>query len=653
LGGAKFLRRRPAAKLYADSIRSPMHILPLNACKAWLLTLLLLVWMDPPAVAQDFRPSLSREWSVVPELGLKLKQIDGMELKESGRWYQMKEGKLLGSNPEGSQLSLLRRYSSATLFEANVDGEMAPVEYQWCVISMADTGQGWAKDKDVGIQLKVQELCRAYLEKSNSNLFLATEVKRKWRKFSDWRGVEFQFEGNAQGKEFPTVQTPFQAYAWVLDLPGEDLALIFVGPNSSVHRIKKSLAVIKKIPTQVRFLTLKELESYAQQELLQARGDRAQRQWSGALRIVGPEFGGSDQAANRGKIVAVKMPKPALVAVQAGSDWLLRVQAEEGYWSSQLANEKRNSFTDIGVTGLAGRALLAGHSRQPNADIQAAVQAAALWISAQQNEQGLFGEQIGQATGYNHAIACQFMLDMHQSAGWNSAAQKQSIQASLNLILASQNLSGGWDYGFGEKVGGPGKFDPSLSSWCLLVLIRGQQCGFQVDPRVLQKAGRAFANLADEAGRFGYDKPGGLSSRFVGQQEKFPPSNTEALTGLGLYCSLLVDSMVPQSHQLSLLHWRSLNILMELLPSANAKFYDLYYWRIASSALAMMGDAEAKAWREALLEVLLKKQVRPRNNPDAGAWPATSVWSSSGGQAFATSMAILSLVNAYAGPQLN
>jgi hypothetical protein len=612
-----------------------------------------MVAMATPVSAQDFRPALSRDWSILPELGLKLKQIEGLELEQSGLSYRMVEGKLNNCSEQEFEVHLLHKYISETLYHSDEDGEMAPVEYQWSVVSLADGGQGWAKDKDAGTQLKMQELCRAYLEKSNPQLFLNAEVGRKWRKLSDWRGVEFQFEGNVQSQDTPTVETPFRAQVWVLDLPEKDLALVFVGPDTAVHRFKKSLTVVKKIPSQIRALSLKELLAYQKQQLSLARGDREPRHWAGALQMIGPEYGASEPAGAKAKVAPLKMPKAALRAIDLSCAWLLRVQTESGYWSSKLANPKGGSFTDVGVTGLAGRALLAGQSRLPNADLSGAVQAAATWITEQQNQKGLFGEQIGQATGYNHAAACQFLLDMHQAAGWDSAEQKKSIQSGLDLILATQNLSGGWDYGFGEQEGGPGSFDPSLSSWCLLALIRGQQCGFRVDLLAVQKAGRGFLQMADATGRFGYDRAGGLSSRFAGQQEKFPPSNTEALTGLGLYCGLLIDSLEVENQQPSLLHWRSLNILMALPPSANAKYYDLYYWRIASSAVAMMGDAEAKSWRAALLEVLLAKQLQSKNAPDYGAWPATSVWSSSGGQAFATSMAILSLTNAYAGPQLD
>ena len=59
-----------------------------------------------------------------------------------------------------------------------------------------------------------------------------------------------------------------------------------------------------------------------------------------------------------------------------------------------------------------------------------------------------------------------------------------------------------------------------------------------------------------------------------------------------------------------------------------------------------MGGKEAKEWKLALNHILLTWQLDDDRGSNYGAWPEESVWSAEGGQAYATAMAMLALLNA-------
>lgn len=585
-----------------------------------------------PAVAQYDKLDLNtREWEVMLDLQLKHNKISGLEARNQSGSYVMIEGSLkpAAKDPDIKQL---RRFGRTWLHEYVRTSFTDRVGQELYVGVLCGTEDGWAKEKNLGDGYRVQNLCAALLERDSFGLYSPKPGKRlKWAKFGSYRGVEFNFEGPWLRKQGSQDELNFFAHGWALDCPGDDLLILFYGPDSREVAYKDSVKVVRKMVGKVKTLTERDLEKYLKEQLELARGKMKKRKWS----TPRPTISLSNWPTQE------QLEPEVTQALIDGSAWLVKNQVD-GYWPIS----KPKTHNQIGLAGLVGRALLGVNQVTPDPKIEEAVNKTAAWLLDQQDKAGMIGKLAQNSTVYNHAIATAFLLDQYQRQGNPEGEFPNRLQQALDFIQNTQDVSGAWDYAIDDRKSV--KCDPSVTYWNVIALARGLECGFKVKEEALVDARNALLSMAGPKGKVGYEKPGGDVARNAQAGKQFPWSKSESLTGAVLYCTLFVDTQLLHAKDPSAFQWHATRRCLERAPSMDPESLDLYYWQAASCGLALMGGAEAKAWREALTKALLAWRISDTNNPYYGTWPTETAWAEEGGRALTTTLAMLSLLNTHA-----
>ena len=108
-------------------------------------------------------------------------------------------------------------------------------------------------------------------------------------------------------------------------------------------------------------------------------------------------------------------------AVLDALKWLHDHQAPSGYWDSDefmlydiyedkpTSTGKGNPVNDVGLTGLALLAFLGNNHTLSSGNYKDTVSSGINWLKSVQREDGLFGEEVGNPTLYNHSIATMAM----------------------------------------------------------------------------------------------------------------------------------------------------------------------------------------------------------------------------------------------------
>jgi len=366
--------------------------------------------------------------------------------------------------------------------------------------------------------------------------------------------------------------------------------------------------------------------------------------------IPEPEFLKTQDA--RRKTVKAFGDKPRR-AGRNGLDWLLAHQEEDGSWDcdgfekhddseEDPSGDPGESGHDVGVTGLAVLALLAGGDmREGRADRAAALRALA-WLVAQQDERnGRIPEDVYEPwllSGhgvhvYNHAIAtlalCEALVVL-ENRQYASAAQLATL-----YIERGRNPEAGWRY---ENPPEDGKSDTSVSAWMLTALAAADDAGLTVEKSEWPIVLAWFDSITEEdSGRVAYDFPGSFSSRIVDSDHD--SSIGEPLTAAALFCRYAVDAAPRKRAAIT----KSLALFAARPPVWNAKEHttDIYYLYHATLALHQAGGREWRDWNRALKEVLLPAQ---RTDGTArGSWDPIGPWGFAGGRVYSTALCVLTL----------
>jgi hypothetical protein len=598
-----------------------------------LCVLLALFALAPISMAQDKLKLNTSEWEVLVDLQLKHNQITGLEARNKSGSYRMEEGKLK-PGAANADLKGMRRYGRKWLYEDPRTSTTQLVHQELYVGVLCGNEEGWGKEKSLGDGLRVQNLCAALLERDSFGLFLPTPGKKlKWAKLSAFRGVEFTFEGPWRKSKTSRGEAPFLAHGWAVDCPGDDLLILFYGPDSREVSYKDALKVIRKMVVKVKPMTARDMAKYEKEMIEAARGNMRKRKWSTPFHSV------SLKAWPEHHTLSTDLKE----ALNEGMTWLIKSQVES-HWPGEKANAKNK----VGIAALAGRAIMGAHSIVHHPQAEAVVAKTETWILSQQSKVGLIGAGTGNSTPYNHAIATAFLLDRYEAAGLPEGELRDHVQKALDFIQSSQDKGGGWDYDTDGRESW--KCDPSVTFWNIVALIRGMECGFSIKDECFIEARNAMLSMTGPNGKVGYSDPGGDVARTASAGKKFPWSKSEALTGIGLYCTLLVDTLVLTASEPSAIQWNATRRCLESAPSMDPEALDLYYWQAASCGLTLMGGAEAKEWRKALNRALLQWRISDKKDPNFGAWTEDTAWGEEGGHALTTSLAMLSLLNANAAP---
>lgn len=348
--------------------------------------------------------------------------------------------------------------------------------------------------------------------------------------------------------------------------------------------------------------------------------------------------------------LAESSPRPltgAETTIAAGCDWLVRHQEADGRWDCDSFSKRCKERTcgapgaaehDVGVTGLAVLALL-GAGDASDAASRAASDRAVRFLQAAQDESGFVGPKSAADAVYDHACASLALAEAYRSSKREDL--RPAVESAVRFILSVQNQDlGGWRY----ALAAGGECDTSVTTWMARTLISASKAGIDVDPRGVGGALTWIDSMTEpEFGRTGYRERGGPSSRTRSMQQKFPASESGALTA----CSLLVRLEAGRDPRKDRMIDIQADRLRKFLPAwdEDSGVIDLYYWMHGSMAMHLLpsGDPRATHWRKCLLLALQPSQRPAGDGCARGSWNPEDPWGPAGGRIYATVAAMLAL----------
>jgi hypothetical protein len=335
-------------------------------------------------------------------------------------------------------------------------------------------------------------------------------------------------------------------------------------------------------------------------------------------------------------------------AVLAALRWLARHQNSDGSWSvtgyigqckqTCSPNPGMEEF-DAGVTGLSLLAFLgAGYSHLSKDVFDGirfgdVVRKAQQRLMAIQDPEGCIGSRNHPKYMYNHAICA---LALNEAFGLTGSAMlKDAAQRGTDFLVAAQNPGRGWRYSY--KCGDN---DTSVTGWGAMALKSAELSGIPF-PRTAYDGARAWFDEATEAtyDRVGYTQKGTGKVFIPGKNEHF--DHHETLTAIAVMARIFIDK---QPNDPRLKNGAALLLRDKAVYEGNA--IDFYYWYSAALALFQHEGPKSenwKAWRDPLMNALVKHQNLDSSGCRGGSWEPNDRWSCEGGRVYATAINALTL----------
>lgn len=352
----------------------------------------------------------------------------------------------------------------------------------------------------------------------------------------------------------------------------------------------------------------------------------------------------------------VPTPGPAQPPVEAALRWLADHQTESGFWDCDefMAADKDpdqpkcdgqgNPCCDVGVTGLALLALLGNGNTMTSGPYADTVRKGATWLRTVQVSSGLFGDEVGSPTMYNHAIATMALGEV-AFYGPPQSELRAALEKAVTVLHRARNPERAWRYALVPNKDN----DTSVTGWAVMALLTAREAGVQINEDALEGAMSWFQNLTDPVtGRTGYilgegAGPGSPPARQQEDLERFPAEKSESLTALALLCELLMSGGKEQGPLARVLE-RQAACVAARPPAWSVKegSVDLYYWYYGSSAMHQWGEDGWNSWRQKLEQALVTSQRHDGNF--AGSWdPQVDPWGDECGRVGTTAFAVLAL----------
>ena len=346
-----------------------------------------------------------------------------------------------------------------------------------------------------------------------------------------------------------------------------------------------------------------------------------------------------------------ELPSKTEKAVRAGLDWLVAHQDEDGSWDSDgfsvgcpieepededdepepsECEGPGESGNDVGVTGLATLALLAG-----GPEYAEEVELAVGWLADQEGDPehpGLMTVRKTSTYLYDHAIATRALIEAQLA--YPELELLDECEAAVAVILGSRNPYAAWRY----ELPPNGENDMSVTGWMVAALSAAEKLGLEH----LESVSSGVLDVLDEhtdptAGTVGYTQAGAVSAHIPGVNDQFP-RDFGPMTASGLLCRLLLDED-PDAGLLK----KQVKLLRASLPEATAGELgpDLYSWYVGTEAMHLVGKSDARTWNKALARALEAQQNDDRHAE--GSWDPDGPWGHAGGRVYSTSLAVLAL----------
>ena len=268
------------------------------------------------------------------------------------------------------------------------------------------------------------------------------------------------------------------------------------------------------------------------------------------------------------------------------------------------------------------------------------------WLKSVQLQDGLLGDEVGNPTLYNHAIATMALGEAYYFSN-RSPILRRPLKKAVAVITRAQNPYGAWRYSL-EPTGAS---DTSVTGWMIFALKTAEEGGIAVNDDSFEWAETWFESMTDPAtGRTGYawgegGGPGSLPSRPPRYVDRFPAEKSEALTAVALLCRVFMTDATEVKRWRDHPQYETLRKQADLLarkppvwdPEGGA--CDFYYWYYGTFAMNQWGGPHWKNWQRSLERALLPRQRRDGNF--RGSWDPVGPWGEDGGRVYSTATCTL------------
>jgi ankyrin repeat protein len=362
--------------------------------------------------------------------------------------------------------------------------------------------------------------------------------------------------------------------------------------------------------------------------------------------------------------LAFETSQQSSLAVEDGLRWLCDHQSASGVWNSDefMSNDVYpdkpesdgfgNPIVDIGLTGLCLLAVEHSSSLLLQSKMLEASGTAINFLFNNMNKDGLFGEEVGNSTLYNQAIATLALLESYDSYD-QPPLRKSMMENAVQVLLRAQNPGFAWRYSLEPNNDN----DSSITGWIVRALKTAKENNVDIDNAVFDGAENWFAEMTDlRTGRTGYafgDGGGGVGSlpaRAAKYLDKFPANKSESLTAVALLSRILMTDSAKVTEWADHSQYERLKKQAELIHATLPKWdesdgsIDMYYWYYGTLALKRWGGSLWKDWRKAILKALIPNQRREDKEDNYyGSWDPVGPWGEEGGRVYSTVICTLIL----------
>lgn len=351
-------------------------------------------------------------------------------------------------------------------------------------------------------------------------------------------------------------------------------------------------------------------------------------------------------------------------SVIAALQWLADHQSPEGYWDADefmfydaypnqpSSTGKGNPVNDVGLTGLALLALQGHGNTQVEGEHKEKVASGIAWLREVQQDNGLFGEEVGNSTLYNHAIATMAMGEAYYFSN-RSLVLKPNMKRAVSLIHHARANYGAWRY----DLESDGSSDTSITGWMIFALKTAEENNLAVDKAAYASADTWFQSIEDRnTGRTGYTFGeggagiGSMPSRPVDYVERFPAEKSEALTAVALLSRIFMTDGEEvrrwSEHPQYELMKKQANLIANKPPhwDEGDGSIDMYYWYYGTYAMNQWGGSHWKNWKKSIEKALIPHQrLEHKEDNFYGSWDPIGAWGRDGGRVYSTALCALIL----------
>jgi hypothetical protein len=167
-----------------------------------------------------------------------------------------------------------------------------------------------------------------------------------------------------------------------------------------------------------------------------------------------------------------------------------------------------------------------------------------------------------------------------------------------------------------------------------------RHCGFDVPRQAFEDAAAWVDKMTDGCGRIGYNFAGGVSARYEGIVDAFPPAKGEAMTAAGTWIRLLAGPRRSDAIR------KGATLCLAKPPAWNPEdgSIDVYYWYFGTLALFQVGGEEWRAWSAKIRDAVVLRQHPEESGARAGSWDPIDPWGlNEGGRIYVTALLALCL----------